>query len=504
MIKYAVNNLVIPTGDPGSLTVSLSLIGHFGVNPSGTYQFRLKVLQNSNSLEDNVPSADGINFKLFEVEVPSGSTDLSTMIGKDPGDFLPVSQAQSQPQDVLILGTLVVDESYYFANLSNIFFGSQNARLVIENGKTLEFLSSFAPQRPRISGCVTMWDEIAVESGGTLIMNYTTVTDGTNAIHAEDGSRVNVTNSTFSNNKTGIFTPEFPPTQNEIDLTIRNNVFEVEEFKPPLVGQQTLTAVQLNDVGLVVLENNSYLNTGIGILGNRSSVYYFREYFEGLTNGILVSGNGQVLRQTGRGKNENKPTFNNCLSAISASGMHVIAEESAVLGAEWGISIRNGFHRELNVADNIIRTKRHGIAVGRWRPFNPGFVRENNIYMDENDAEGVGIRAELVSGADGSFNLRENNIWLQDAKHGIYLDSDRGIRVLGNVVAMENANAYEGVALLNGYRITVSCNSFDGPSNFTADMGMKVSGSSECVAPCNCFDATDFGVYFTTIAAPSF
>jgi hypothetical protein len=172
---------------------------------------------------------DIIATSTFTIGSPTviGGPGLTTLLSDaiDNGDLLDQSQAAMQGQNIVIEGTLVVDENYGFGldpgGVKNEIILRPGAR--IEVGTTAQgfALGTFHAD---IHGCGDQWDRILVR-GGSLYSGFrTSISDATVALEMLDNSTVDIGRIYFNNNDIGI--ASFGATPKNIDLNLFTSIFE--------------------------------------------------------------------------------------------------------------------------------------------------------------------------------------------------------------------------------------------------------------------------------------
>lgn len=418
----------------------------------------------------------------------------------------------SNAQNFLLNGTLIVDESlaqfdYVFPDPSSIYM-SPGASIIIENEQNLHLLG----QNSKIVGCYEMWESITVEDGGGLIISKAKVEDGTNAIIAENGSTVTVTEAKFKNNRIGIQTPDAASGQN-INFTVHNNLFESDELKPPLAGQIGEAGLDLNRVNGITLINNRFMNLANGILANRSNMtvvggsfinmltdnapYTFKGY------GIRTTGNFNFLNQIGLGTNTNFPTFDNCQYGVYSFGNEVNVSQNAMLNTWIGITTRDN-RVKVSLNNNNLFCERFGLNLLLNRAVSAK-AENNTITMDDDGDKGTAVRmAEIANPSVFGWVIGENDITLDDARWGIFMNNVGYSNVKKNTVSMNNLKMYEGISIDGGFANFIDCNSIAGADLTNEQRGIGVIMSAAQHLTCNAFDDSRFGINIVGPNSPSF
>lgn len=204
--------------------------------------------------------------------------------GSNP-KLLPMPQAATTPQNVVISTNLVVDIDYTFAPGSTIVVLEQVA-IKVNAGVTFSILDNSI-----VRGCEKMWQGIQVDLGGFLDLQGVTLEDAGIGVHMKpDGnpqisSKITVENCTFNlcltsialGNTSGSFSNA--TTSRNIITKINNNYFSglgplktnPTGFTAPLIG------IHMNSILPVVILNNTFENYGltVDVLNPRRGIQVF-------------------------------------------------------------------------------------------------------------------------------------------------------------------------------------------------------------------------------------
>ncbi len=435
-------------------------------------------------------------------------SDVATKINPfDPGLFIP-ALSQANAQEVLINGTLHIDvQDYYFPDPSAIYM-APGARIVVDNGN---HNLSVQGLNTTIIGCDEMWSDITVEDGASLTISSTLIEDGTNAIIAKDGSTVVVLDAKFKNNLSGVSTPSSNDPQ-KINFNVHLNSFESEGLKPPLEGQIGEVGIDIDNVCGVTFIKNRFKNLANGILASRSSIIVDEcSFVDMLTSGpysiegygIRATGFNNALHQTGLGTNENFPTFDNCRFGIYSSKGGLISSQNAFVDNWIGITARQGAFK-IDITENNLLCERFGLNL-LLNTANNAVADLNTININGDQNLGTGIRvAEFPFIPSFGWEIKQNDIELEEARYGIRMISGHHSFVEQNTISMSQALSYEGILLDGAFENHLYCNSISGSSTNLNQWGIGGTLTSNNDLACNAVADTRWGINFVGMNIPTF
>lgn len=114
------------------------------------------------------------------------------------GLLVPASQSASTIQRVVIKGQLRIDvtdaSGYTFPTGSVIVLADNSSEISVRPSRKLSILGTL------VTGCGSMWNQIDVLSTGTLILQNSTILDGTTAVNAQENSTISIIGNEFRRN----------------------------------------------------------------------------------------------------------------------------------------------------------------------------------------------------------------------------------------------------------------------------------------------------------------
>lgn len=309
----------------------------FYVRPSledATFAPIVENISGSVSSNDASCSCDGASAFTFgfspdfgrsQYTFPSGS-NLSDIEDQNCEYCLPPLDNLNSRTNVYIYGGGVnVNVDYSFGLLgqdrrSSLTLGA-GVDIVVEEGVTLDL------KNVEIPGCSTMWGSITVKDGGELIIGpgsstlgaeiKSRISDGEHGIIVEDGGKLTVDNTVFSENYVSITTPDDGQFKSPIinvfgsEFNFGEGVVEEEVVVEPFLlqpyfGETPRAGIEIYDVedgflvdyGLASTGPSKFENLENGIIFENSIGYVSGTVFDWMrsTNNV-ESGNGILIKQ---------------------------------------------------------------------------------------------------------------------------------------------------------------------------------------------------------------
>ncbi len=418
-----------------------------------------------------------------------------------------------------VAGTLVFDEAVVFFAGSNIAM-DEGAELRVENNNMPGTPDLWLNNTNVFGVCNRMWRSITAEAGSTILFqNGTTISDAQYGINATTNANLNILNSTFDNNYTGIHGAD-----GQFNMTIVGSTFDCTtgllpafDGQSPAPGNCGYAGIHLSTDGYYTIGNtataaNQFQNIGNGIItsgcgmtlrnSNFSNIqrtasepYPFTGYGVHATAGN--ASRGQILDQIGNGE-DGAASFSNCHTGIFASGMIVNRiNENNMGGMQLGVSIEHAPFTRVNY--NTIGATSRGVQVYQAHAGSIVQVDHNTISISGN-LKGKGIEINQTGLASGDFRVEWNSITIDGQfTKGIHLIANGGTRVTDNDVLLSGAvNRSAGIEMAGNPNGFVSCNTVTGTGNFSSqDVGMSVWNASGTAYGCNQLSSTHTGARFS-------
>ena len=165
---------------------------------------------------------------------PNVTVSIKDLIGTGTNDLLPMPQAATNAQKVIVSGWIKFDENYTFAQGSEIVFADGlpndvNSGFIVTNGATLMLDSDKGlGKETYLFGCASLWRAIYVEANSTLdIRPGCGIFDAQNAIILRHHSTLLSNGATFQKNIISIRAipgPNDPPKIN-VTTILKDNLF---------------------------------------------------------------------------------------------------------------------------------------------------------------------------------------------------------------------------------------------------------------------------------------
>jgi len=513
--------------------VKIDRTASFAANETKIYYFQLRLSEETLPLLGNVPvsveagvvgvpgsgDAAGNIILLGGFGIIEGTVEVSEAqqsIGDPDAPLVEVccvNENECQMDNLVIDGTLIVDEDYCFRSFiaPGTIIMKENAKIIVLNGQKLTLINV------EIYGCEAMWDAIEVKPGGELVVINCTIRDGKDAIFAWAGSTLNIANTDFINNLVSLRAQSDENEFGAVNVTrLSNNTFSTEGgLLPPYAGQKGLAGISLSNLSAIDISapnkilKNHFKSLRNGILSYESNVVCNYNSFESIAS-LGTPGTGYAIRiiggstgqrlfqQKGLGK-DYAPTFINCSFAISCSGTRLTVTDNYMANVTSGVWV--AFSRRFSIYSNVIEASRTGIHLVENIPTYTT-IQNNEIYMDDFGVlpDAIGIRInESPIGFEGVYKVQDNFIALSNARTGIQVNSGSFIKIVNNTVFMADDNVeYDGIRFLGSWKPLVSCNDIIGPDavSFTGTKGIFGANSTNSNVTCNTVDETELGIQF--------
>ncbi len=440
---------------------------------------------------------------IFPVDIPSLT---NTSISAAPASILPPggSCGSLDPLYVEINGTLVVDEDYCFGQ-DNLLVMGPNARIVVQNGNTLEL------NGVEMYSCEEMWDRILIEDGGELVVNGSTISDAKTAIEARPGSTLTATSSSFFNNKIGIVFGYdfFQPYPQFINHFLHDLQFTSDgSLKAPYSGARPEAGINAL-FGSVTLsgENTVFsgLQRGISIWGTHLALFGGISFEDCSMEGIYSQGGGNWLISIGQ--NGIAPSFVDCGTAISSQGNNAVIRDNEVSLSNTGIYLNE--NAAVPTAMYLYRNQIESglpILIQAPKGHSLGEIVENEIDVIsfENSSSafaGITVQHPNFEAGKLSWSIQGNQIDVRDGRYGMNLTAS-GLSIRNNTIDLqEETTGQVGIYTAGGSNHSLSCNDIFAAGNCEGGTpgdatAIRVDGTFGNVLSCNQVDATRYGINF--------
>jgi hypothetical protein len=371
-----------------------------------------------------------------------------------------------------------------------------------------------------IEGCETMWAGIELEDGASIECVSSELKDAQWAIKLKGSAIADVRQTTFENNNYG-FQALVPTNVVPPGITLSGNKFITTGIlKAPYVGQAPLpfggrgyAGVYVDRVPALNISssggmNSQFKNLHNGIIVYNSNLRVSHTFFEDILKAsgapnlpgtntapgkAIYARNGSLVVK-GEGILAASPaTFNNCHTAVEGLQTTLSVTENKMLSVNNGVSSRMGINKKVFISTNDIQAKDLGIGVFHALALPNGCQANENTVRMIGNAQGVGIK----TGGSGDFGQQEglfsqNTIIVTDGAAGIDVGVSRNLKVINNLVNLNNGSSTYGIGISGGDLNGVNCNTING-------VGQKgiygiMAGRSNFV--CNNASGTGIGLNF--------
>ena len=222
-------------------------------------------------------------------------------------------------QSIYVRGTLEIDTDYCFKRNPGdgiedgpFIMLDTDAKIIVKSGNELII-------RRHVLGCINMWESIKVEEDARLIVSGSLIQDGKTAVHAEQGSVLDIYSSTFRDNYIGIKFEDdvvnLPPPYIQLNKFYDNKFLGTGSLKRPYSDikrpysdiKRPYTGIELisTDVNFIGTPNaeNHFSNMINGIIATSSSFKVKHARFYDIrasdVGNFAINGNGIHLEGTG-------------------------------------------------------------------------------------------------------------------------------------------------------------------------------------------------------------
>lgn len=405
----------------------------------------------------------------FDCACPSGGLALG-IPGGEPVN-LSVYSSQIDPQQsgcVAIAGHLIIDQSWTLSGAEVLM--NPGAKLEVASGNELFIRGSHVH-----GGCGEMWEGIVVNENATLRSgNESLIEDAMTAVSADEGSVLDIKNTTFNRNLVGIasegsFTLE-PFHSNTFNCTV--------SLKPPLASQYSRAGIEVSDgsllnIGVEGEAPNTFLNLSNGILANNTSLnvrntefidihqqdvdnYPFIGYGIRSVTPALFGGSGVTLTQVGFNPIDGigAVSFQDCTTGIFARGVATTITDNNMTGMTEGI-ITKSASQKVVIRNNVIDCGQTGIQVSMPDPNNNNMSILLNTVTIDGEGDGILVNGFGVLVDDPKpIYVRDNTVNVNsaglDMTNAIRVNSIAGVHVLDNIIQASSASEYATGIKLEG------------------------------------------------------
>jgi hypothetical protein len=440
--------------------------------------------------------------------------------------------------DKVVIGDeLIVDQDYCFglpnSNTRNPISLLPGAKIRVLSGATLTLLNN-----DLFSCGDELAQDIIVESGGSLIVRNSTISDCRMGVDAKAGTTISVLNTVFNDNYTGVnLDMQSAPFRTSIS-GFEGNVFRtLNGLKQPFPGMPE----QVEGRGFAGIRLANYLD--FNVFGNNVQGVTDGNTFTQLANGIVgfnttmnignmnfsnMNSGGTAYDRYGYGiylegrnnsswANINQPwlppmLFDNCITGIKAVRYAGKVERCTLTNADKGIVWESSHTRDIRILDNQMPVRQNGIQSWMNEPLHPISTIEKNRVTVSNSGAGVqpplGISAD--EGALGSllgtgWRMNNNTVTTLNGGRGIQYRNGQFADISANTIMNQNPQLeYHGL-WIDGAAFTEIAGNIAG-QNLTpyaplgVSTGIRSSAGWGNALVCNCVDNTNIGIQFYDLA----
>ncbi|PHI19637.1 hypothetical protein CEQ90_12260 [Lewinellaceae bacterium SD302] len=413
-------------------------------------------------------------------------------------------------------GVLAIDEDHTFINATIIL--DTDASIVVKSGSKLTLTNS------HLLGCGALWKSIIVETGGTLEIDGSTISNADEAILLEDGAIASITGNHFVDNRIALFMPGTSGGTLETDLNFNDN--RVEQVAPSFYSLSATCGVLAEDQLMVSIlgtpgQENVFENLQFGIIAINSYTDCRQNYFRHIRQSAIRSlGEEDAVVSPflfASGTFGAEPAIKDCQFGIDARGnvgtwvLFQIIENCKV-----GVSINTNRNAVVRF-NNLSNIHRVGISVGN-PDSKPGllFIEQNAVELDDvtntslpNTFGMAGIRIVSNDASNRNVRVKENTINNRNYNgRGISLVNVLEADILDNTVTIGGDANQTGVGIevTGGNGNLISCNDVSGldpaaTSNlWLENVGIRATASNNVEVRCNNIDQVSIGAEFRNVS----
>ncbi len=444
---------------------------------------------------------------------------------------------QNDIDKVLIGDELIVDQDYCFG--LPIISGRHpisllpGAKIRVLSGVTLTLLNN---------DLFSCGDELAqgiiVESGGSLIVRNSTISDCRMGIDAKAGSTISVLNTVFNDNYIGVnLDMQSAPFRTAIS-GFEGNVFRtLNGLKQPFpdmpeqvegrgfAGIRLANYLDFNVFGnnvQDVTDGNTFTQLANGIVGFNTTMNIGNMHFSNMNAGGTAYdryGYGIYLEAENQNSwaNVNRSwlpsmLFDNCITGIRAVRYAGKVERCTLTNSDKGIVWERSHTRDIRILDNQMHVRQNGIQSWMNEPLHPISLIEKNRVTVSNSGAGVqpplGISADeggLGSLPGTGWKMNNNTVTTLNGGRGIQYRNGQFANISANTIMNQNPQLEYHGFWVDGAAFTEIAGNISG-QNLTPyaplgiSTGIRSSAGWSNALVCNCVDNTNIGIQFYDLA----
>lgn len=400
--------------------------------------------------------------------LPTAITTVQDAVG------LGLLQNNGNPDNIVVYGKLVLNSAwggYSFAAGSDIRMG-EGAEIIAENGTTLAF------DNTSISAvCDLMWRGVTMETGSTLKMTNSQISDAEFAVLAQDGTDLYVNDNQFRNNYVGIHTLLAPSSGNTIQFTVYNNAFFTDApLLDPYTGQigvsqhQAYAGMWLQDVIGATFYLNTFYNLTNGIVGQHAKIGVKACTFKDIqANGAYAVEGYGIYSNMGQmdisGSGTGSTDFERCRIGVFGMSSDMTVYGTVMANVAVGVELLRSEAGMANfVTANNIKAERSAVLIEFCEEADQVLVEGNTLLIDNplGAQEAVGIAENGV--IPSKVVVRSNTINVNEGYYGIIATSTNNVKIIENSIFMNRNMNLSAIALYGGTDMRVNGNTITGSS----------------------------------------
>ncbi|MEZ4960707.1 MAG: T9SS type A sorting domain-containing protein [Saprospiraceae bacterium] len=535
--RFTLSGLSVPgTDDPVALGVSyvsVSLIFD-GAYLDSDHEIHYRVCEGA-ACDPFVHQNMVPNLTYAKVGTTNGQTDVSALATGQPGELLVIPGDQGF-QEVLIKGTLHIDENYAFGYSSELYL-EEGAAIIVDPGIDFGLKGTTT-----VEGCEFMWQGIEVEVGASLVIDGDNpgpnggvlVQDALNGVRLNDGASLSIHNTTFMNNNRSITTPQtFANKHFDFAISGLNHITSDGNMKAPYAGKHPQYGMYLWGLNGVTIAGSDGSNTieishvARGIHAVRSQFTLDRLLFHDIYDyeynlawpqnynnyagtAVRARGLGLPRKLTYTGFDGAQTDIHECLLGVEADDMSTDISRVHMTGVNYGINVRNSDGRVGTIKNNVLNVNSGGVGLYSNMPMLWFDLLDNEITVDDknnttNSAKGIGIRALENSFDDfAHYQIAGNVINVDNGEKGIFFNSGKAPYIRYNTINLLDAGreGYYGIDMLGTVYPIVRCNLVagnGGMEDWLSAKGANITDISQGFFHCNDVQNTDIGFNFQNL-----
>jgi len=441
------------------------------------------------------------------------------------------SNACVQAQQVIVKGTLIIDEDYCFATSSTydgrLYMTGDDARIEMANGSQLTLRGA------QLRGCDQMWDGILLENG-SLETDYgyqapnrrTLIADAFKGVHLMDGTSANLKGADLINCRYGIYGGDnsgMSAIHVHLDDVRIHGTGALKPYQGGIVplGEQwdwPMSGIEMENVlafiatctqepgiasSCATVIHRCYRGVTLKNTSANLSGFFIHDLktFPGdlpvVSNTGLwaVADNNALVHFEGYGK-EGHASFDKVATGVRLENVHANIRNTRMKSIGGiGIDHRNSFLKSARLIGNKIETRQYGI-LSAWNYWVVLDCDDNEVnYQSHQHDPEIGIALiqnfpRLIG--KPSISVRNNTLNMPRARSGIYALNNDLLAIAENTINGGDRNREYGIHVAGGHANQVDCNLLTRPAGSVSDPSAGIYIQMMDGGAIRCNDISDY------------